>query len=457
MGFGLNSLFNPVQLSEVCQNKDMFTLIFTVLISNAEISGLDLLLNPTQRAGIEEYKRAVGIEVSGAQNSGFISYNIDLLESNSCFRSRSAAMYAELRNMTKTSRYTNNLNSKLPQGAFAPGFVWDMAMKHAANDPNLAMALIGVCGHDNTNQFGDDNFNMDIGNASGVYLASSHGVNCPDRSSPFFSPGSLGAEANITSQLQSRIGELQGNNGDSSFIPSKYYHVMGSAMSSCLLLRKGVPQAMAKTIVSTAVNAYRAGRICQDYLAHSQYFVHVSKGHSIDAGPILDDVLSGAIPINENLDFSSLSEEQQTVLNDLSIKEILRESAEIRNQKLERLLSFYNASLLLKKNPNIEKECSNPPKASMSLVNYLKSGEHKKSNVCPSDWRPARCQQAIHRLDTWAVDFEWTEAQHLAGFEFARKNCKPTYNDENALERSACSAQSSTSTLEVMDQQGVAR
>ncbi|RYZ97672.1 MAG: hypothetical protein EOP11_21735, partial [Proteobacteria bacterium] len=33
-----------------------------------------------------------------------------------------------------------------------PGWAWDLAMKHAGGDPNRAMRLIGLCGHDDTAQ-----------------------------------------------------------------------------------------------------------------------------------------------------------------------------------------------------------------------------------------------------------------------------------------------------------------
>lgn len=35
---------------------------------------------------------------------------------------------------------------------FPPGWLWDLALKHAKGDPNSAMFLIGMCGHDDVNQ-----------------------------------------------------------------------------------------------------------------------------------------------------------------------------------------------------------------------------------------------------------------------------------------------------------------
>lgn len=44
-----------------------------------------------------------------------------------------------------------------------------------------------------------------------------------------------------------------------------------------------------------------------------------------------------------------------------------------------------------------------------------------ENNPCPSSLSKERCEAARKLMDTYLVDFEWSEAQHIAGLEFAKK------------------------------------
>jgi hypothetical protein len=66
-------------------------------------------------------------------------------------------------------------------------------------------------------------------------------------------------------------------------------------------------------------------------------------------------------------------------------------------------------------------------------------GKEGSENPCPQQWSSQRCSAARTVMATYAVDFEWSEAQQLAGYQFAKKNCR-RYDPEKSIEIMSCKA-----------------
>ncbi len=433
-------------------------LMFYLNFVYANPIGLDMFSN--QKEAIKEYKQALGMETSGNKNYGLALYNLELLESNFCFRSQAIALYSELKSVTSGVEIPNTINDSLPQKSFDAGFLWTLALKHSGDDPNLALALIGVCGHDDTQQLGNEP------PSSANYVSANKGVPCPLPNSPIYTPGALHGEANISPEIKTKIKDSQGDNGDTSFIPAKYYHVLAAASTSCILMRRNVPAPLAKITVTTAVNGYRASRLCLELLGRSENNKTVQ---------ILEGILTGNIPmprpINLNsviksnskveikplnnpaappsADNSLINESHKSLFNlDMYSPDVKKElnnylhlfvfEPNIVKQKITRVISYINAKKILFGTEDMVSDCDNPPY--LKIVGYLKERKFLKPKKCSEDLSTQRCNEAIQRLETWAVDREWTEAQHLAGFEFSRNNCQPTFDENDSLEKLACRA-----------------
>jgi hypothetical protein len=73
-----------------------------------------------------------------------------------------------------------------------------------------------------------------------------------------------------------------------------------------------------------------------------------------------------------------------------------------------------------------------------SVYNFIsENATGTNKNPCPNTWSHERCTNARQILGTYAMDFNWSEAQQLAGLDFATKNCHPYQNGET-LEFSSC-------------------
>lgn len=196
------------------------------------------------------------------------------------------------------------------------GWLMRLALKHSNGNPEAALELIGMCGHDDVSQghytYFDDSdaakselsaqtsklkgqkknadeelkesfkkFNTD---QESVYLKSMNAsmitkqlefnkmqtgldrqMNCPPQNSDFYLSGSMSSTADISSSLKQKITDIQGkgNSGKEISIPSKHYHVYASAFLGCKMVRNGMTQEQAVVVQKQAARLYRGIRMCQ--------------------------------------------------------------------------------------------------------------------------------------------------------------------------------------------------
>jgi hypothetical protein len=195
----------------------------------------------------------------------------------------------------------------------APGWVWQLALKHAKGDPNSAMFLIGICGHDDASKGTllyqdysekalDDlkdqrqvqlksvaeieakikelSKNYDVNREEieyfqQMYLSAKNAVSqtekaksierymvCPPMRSGYYAPQSLGKSADIPESFKTEIIDTQKNVDNARNTPGKYYHVYGAAFMACQLVQNGMSPSKAVFIQKQAARFYRGSRMC---------------------------------------------------------------------------------------------------------------------------------------------------------------------------------------------------
>lgn len=194
-----------------------------------------------------------------------------------------------------------------------PGWVWDLALKHAKGDPNSAMFLIGMCGHDDVNQgtysfsdaspsaldlkdqfyknllqekkaeelelkelkvnyhlnasdikFQEDNLSVIKKKLGALKETSSLStlMHCPPQNSGYYASQSLGKNADIPLTLKQEIHSVQTQVDGAKNTAGKYYHVYGSAFMACQLVQNGFSPANAARLQQQAARFYRGTRMC---------------------------------------------------------------------------------------------------------------------------------------------------------------------------------------------------
>lgn len=364
-----------------------------------------------QKKGLDEYRTAIGVTVNGNDNSSIGTFNDNFLSKNRCFKKLAEDFYLEIRkNDVATHRNAKRVGRPQDAPSFSiddrvlepgknNGIFWETALKYANGNKNLAMSLIGVCGHDN--------------------MLQSNIIICPTEFSNIYYPESLGKNIDISAGIKRKIIAAQGDSGSGLYVPSKYYHIIGAATTACLLLRRGVPEALAQVITLAAVNAYRSGRLCESLLQ-----------------PGFSDF---KMKDKENLDLALNKGSQSDTWKNMSakVKGLSVKPVNIQRKKFEIALSYLDAQSYLINNVQIMQECRQA-KTSGQLMAYLKSWDNNAYFKCPEDMDIDRCDRLKHRIYTWAVDREWTEAQHMVGFNFAKKNCPSDITTGNEIEIAAC-------------------
>ncbi len=408
-----------------------------------------------------------------------------------------------LKSGTINNSVNSPINGNLVDLGKKPGWLWDKAMKFAQGDSLLAIQLIGVCGHDDTMQLGEttkigsrvssrqwqNQINEKLQSSAlkekiiqtsqraalekkqYSYLESEtlmsiiksrydfeNGVTCPDPGSAFYFPKALGQDADITSELKDKIVRLQAPTLGAKAIKSKSYHVLGAALTTCQLVQRGVPDFIAIQMIKGAVNAYRSGRLCQ-----------ILKNSSPYSGPREPKDLQNIIREERKKIQQCFREEvkkdpagttystfsivpvfdKTTDKNDCAIASLLPYQVwmdsditdEILFNKIARKVAEIDTQDLFLKSKKYKdaKNCEGP-QLSDSVYEYMNEyGKEGSENPCPQQWSWQRCNAARTVMATYAVDFEWSEAQQLAGYQFAKKNCR-RYDSDKSIEVMSCKA-----------------
>ncbi|WP_413576180.1 hypothetical protein ACLVWU_17495 [Bdellovibrio sp. HCB290] len=303
---------------------------------------LNKLPDGETKNGLKEYLGTLGIESYGndnvsMENKGLMAYyeNRFADAKNSCVRNAALAFYKDVEKSlsaqskgmkcnqsSESSKYgcsdsRAQLSEVAGEGRFkglSPGWLWQLALKHSKNDPNSAIFLIGMCGHDDRSQgyleYADEsekaldalrlqrqgtlaekakldaqikelskNYDRNqeqifqLGKKSVALKASAdklqnssslkQELHCPPITSGYYAPQSLGKSADISQDLKNTIAADQKTADGAKSAPAKYYHVYGSALMACQLVQNGFSPTKASFVQQQAARVYRGVRMCE--------------------------------------------------------------------------------------------------------------------------------------------------------------------------------------------------
>ncbi|MGZ3650341.1 MAG: hypothetical protein ACXVB9_03625 [Bdellovibrionota bacterium] len=388
------------------------------------------------RCLLDDYSQIVGASGSDseviAENSGLNRYiKSDFLRLSPEAQARTKAFYDEINQIPVPALPDPHLSFVKDQEAPSmaetsgdvahpqqqPGWLWKLALRHAAGDPNLASKMIGMCGHDNTFQDSVTLNGNRIQCPTGYYYQLGY-------SPAFFLSESLGPGIGISQALQKKIAEAQApftcagarsaqkNPDPKACLPSKEYHVYGAEYVACEMIARGHNPRLVVEL-EAAMGWYYRGY----WLANEASKCDVDLGRH-NPSPA-------------------------------KVQKWLDLLAEVRH--LGRSTSCSSAELMDQLEPSPLSQCDQPYKDAIFLARkWTLLGTLGKpfgaiipsigsSNVPmedrPAAWSDERFQLAKAKFKSILSDFEWTMEQHRVGAEFAASHCRP---DPAMLPKKTC-------------------
>jgi hypothetical protein len=453
------------------------------------------ILPATQKAALVSYTRRIGTTVSKAENVSIVHMNRKELEENSCFKDLTVQFYSQL-------QFEDSIHSKKKGVQRRPsladssksihkkdGWLWQMAMEYANQNSRLALALIGVCGHDDKSQIfveGDEGTTRDrltLAEEVGLiqaadskkikeYLARKNNLSitspeiaavvaeiekmdspCPKDNSSLYYPGSLGEEFDIAAAQKVLIANELFSTPDLSKAPAKNYHIMGAARTSCDLVAGQVPDFVSQMIVTTAARGYRQTRFCQHHFTRSRFdvpFVEVdpkleftqlfSALKRVQDEPGICGFEKGSLEAKGKPSKKSEDKSVCKLWSQIGLTNPLHEAnvgsfADLANS-LQEEIATADLAAVFKAQPLFQSanQCQGL-QYSDSVERFFKLANSLNSKLC-GDLAKSRCELVLQKMKKGQIDIDWTVAQHQIGLEFAKKHCRKDF----ALESDSCSA-----------------
>jgi hypothetical protein len=387
------ALVSALALVSSARGEDLNSLV-SKLGSKAGQANLVLRALPKeQRTGVEEFLSATGVRVLGSSNAGIDSFNSQLLRANPCLHTLARTFYEEISDHPPVVDQNHLTHGRLSEVTSEPGWFWRRALDFADGDKLLAMHLIGMCGHDDVS-----------GGAP---------VNCPGGNHSMYLQQSLGAKYDIPASLKAKIAKVQAPTMGAQALPSKYYHVMGAAFTSCLLVRRGVPSFVDTVINKGAIHVYRTRRLCDDVAGLMNYT-------SCTPEKVLPIVMS----YNRDGERCNGSDPCCSLALTFAYGRDELDPAKIKVKVATQIAR--NRALNLFKNSSAYKtsgECEGSALGAQVRNYFEQNSSFGDKNPCDQSWPAADCRAVRDVMSTFVVDFDWSEAQHKVGLEFAKDNC----------------------------------
>lgn len=495
--------------------------------------------NSSLRSGIEQYLDIINAQAYsddqnvGLSNRGLAQFQANQVKNNPCFAKLAEAFYQEITEQDSTSRRSQVPNSrsslgsrpslateagKLPNENVKPGWLYQKALEYTNGNPNLAIQLIGLCGHDDISQGdfkyevdGDDQSQSEIkdnylktieyrvtklrnalqkinssqgeSNAAAIdkmnnqieklksykqkllnnqivpFASIKRTINCPRQISTMYLSKSLSKQADLSDEYKAKIAKIQAPTKGASVIPSKNYHIMGSAFMTCQLIQKGVNPKIAQAIQKLAAWGYRTVRMntvlkeelekaekvytqyevfLKNYTKENTEFRQTRRGKR--ALPLSRPSISDWLLTNQSArEELSLNFETKSEVNDFLISldaAKLIDQANLGGNTFGLQLPQTNILLGFTGN-SIRKEIN------LSNINSEQSETTRKRGssfkATPNNWDKTRFNRAKEKAQTYLIDWDWTVKQHEVGAKFAAENCTREQSDQN-IDNIACEA-----------------
>lgn len=372
----------------------------------------------------------------GIDNSGLALHFQNQFQRDTCFAKKTLHFYRDLR----TSVTGEN-----------PGWLFERAMSVTHRNPWAALNLIGVCGHDNIRQgvFENATALQDLaqeGWRREDFYQPLTGVDtqtdsfCPSKESPFFGSDSLGRNVDISSSLKNRILSVQFPHKKWDEIPAKNYHILGAAFMTCQMIEAGMNPWVAIQVQTTAAGLYRGIRLCQSIDKPSQLFLRLQRHPEIRKNffrrSFEENIITEALARGKNK-LCSVQKNQDDALCDLlqsvgapfdlSIPRLEERARQLLQKYMDTLIAsgLYSQWHFGGNYAGVNLPCSGQPwTGPHPMLKWLFERGTISINVCGAGITPESCKKALQRISSWELDFQWTQAQHKVGAQFAATHCR---------------------------------
>lgn len=403
-------------------------------------------------------------------NSGLANYFQYHFRTNNCFAEKALRFYQDVRSTTRSTQKTSvdeprngrpSLGDKsgVNRTDLNPGWLYEKALKYSKGNPNAALSLIGMCGHDDTKQgnFLNNDVEGKLSNTGftheALFRPGEDGYAdspCPSLTSDFFIAGALAKNADIDESLKRKILTTQYPGKTPTQIASKNYHVLGAAFMTCQMIEAGLAPFLAVRVESMAANLYRGIRLCQNIEIPASLFWKLQRHPDIRKRPsnyrFEDAVLAKALErgrtktcTNKKVKDDALCELLQTVGApfDLSIPRLEQRAQNLIQGYMENMVAsgLYASWHISGEIAGISLPCSRDQLfGPHPFMKWLVAQAQLPLNICGGGLSVESCRKALRTITSWEVDFDWTVSQHLAGAKFAASVCKAYPNGKKSMD-----------------------
>ncbi|WP_413570235.1 hypothetical protein ACLWBD_06940 [Bdellovibrio sp. HCB117] len=395
-------------------------------------------------------------------NSGLSLYFARQFKGNACFAEKTLRFYHDIRSNTKNTQRPDpqmQRHSRTSLGDTAggtrkdlpAGWLFQKALTFTKGNPNAALSLIGICGHDDIaqgtafNQEAEDKLLAQGYKWEDLYLdpdtTGEEETFCPPRESDFYIARSLSKKSDISDSLKRRILDVQYPGKKAEQIASKNYHVLGAAFMTCQMIEAGLNPYLAIQVETTAANLYRGIRLCQNIEAPASLFWKLQKMPELLRRPhsytFEQAVIRKALDRGTNKECTMKKVETDPLCEllykvgsgfDLTSPRAAARAEEQLNKYLDMMIpsGVYTSWNITGKVAGISIPCTRDQLfGPHPFMKWLVGQGHLPLNICGKGLSLESCRKALNTLRTWEVDFDWTVSQHLAGAQFAAGVCQP--------------------------------
>lgn len=471
---------------------------------------IDKIPDERVKQGLKEYQKIVnpkaynGGSSVGQSNNGIVFYYEDRFRRNQCFRKAAIDFYKDVQITLKNNpdckfgcgRPLINYNAGTDLKTYlAEGWLIRLAMKHANENPGIALELIGMCGHDdvaqgvfsyldtseagrqelmgniervktqkrnaeealkrNLSKLVPDSIAVQTNLLTHLFLTRHidelsqrqgifREINCPNNQTDFYLPGSISKAADISPALKEKIKAIQGE------VPAKHYHVYGSALLGCKMAQKGMTPEQAVTVQKQAARFYRGLRMCTSSKHQLRKREEIEKSFQIRDIENSKEVETKILQawnqkIKGELNCGASTEKRKCDgLRDLGIYFLENNERSVVLTRIATAFSRFDAARLYDNwylgggaVGGINIPCTDIRNRGPS--DLMKPNEGFLGRLFkPSNWSDKRYEAASKKLATWDVDFEWTIAQHEVGSRYGAKLCSESGSKESPFEKPTC-------------------
>lgn len=456
-------------LSLTAQASDLGTDVNNISSANKiALTLISKLPNSGVKDGLERYYNILSLksytydnQVANA-NTGVALFFEQQFEQNACFAEKAYLFYRDLKLSTKqrqTAEGDKSRHARPSLGDVAgknrkdlkPGWLYEKALKYANGNPNVAMSLIGLCGHDDKNQGEFTNQDVEIkltnsGIPSDELYSPTDGnseINtvCPSQYADFYVAGGLSKASDISDDLKKKVLSIQYPGKKDIQIASKNYHVMGAAFMTCQMIEAGLSPLLAIQVESMAAHLYRGIRLCQqiEIPAHLFWSLQRTKevalrgmGRTFEETVIETTLKRGR---EKQCGYDKVAKDPfcnflKTVGApfDLSVPRIEARARTMLEKYMDNMVAsgIYSSWHVSGEVAGISLPCSRDQLwGPHPFLQWLIAKTEVSLNICGNGLTMESCRKAVRTVKSWETDFDWTVSQHAAGARFAAKVCKP--------------------------------